>query len=132
MSLLDNHYFSGAAWLAAGTVLGYWLFRWKERNLREALAIKEQAILEAARRQADNMGREVRLQANEDALKLREQAERALATRAKAAADAENRLVERESLINRQLENLVIEEKNLREQKLECKTKARDLDLQRT
>jgi len=86
MTLLDIRFLAGAAWFTAGVVLGYWLLRWKERNLRDALAIKEQAILENARRQAENIAREARLQANEDALKLREQTEQAFITRRTPAA----------------------------------------------
>src|SRR5437868_1904488 len=121
--ILGNPYITGTIWLLVGAVLGYWLVRWKDRAVRAALAIKEQAILESARRQADNIGREARLHANEEALKLREQAEKAFTAHNSVAAETEKRLVERESLINRQLENLVLDEKSLREQKLECKTK---------
>src|SRR2546430_1056959 len=131
MSLLDNPYVSGAVWVTAGALLGYWLLRWKERSVRDALAIQEQGILETARRQAENIAREAHLQASEEALKLREQTERSLTARLTAAIDAEKRLVEREALINHQLENMVIEEKSLREQKLDCKSKAQELELQR-
>src|SRR5438105_74591 len=129
--MLDNPYITGAIWVTTGALLGYWLLRWKERALRAALAIKEQGILESARRQADNIAREARLQANEEALKVREQAEKSITARGGAAAEAEKRLVERESLINRQLENLVHEEKSLREQKLDCKNRAKELEVQR-
>jgi len=79
MSLLENPYLNGLGCLVAGAVLGYWLVRWKERNLRAAQTIKEQAILENARRQADAITREARLQANEEALKRREQSEQSFA-----------------------------------------------------
>lgn len=128
MSLLDNPYVSGAIWTTAGAVLGYWLLRWKERTLRAALRIKEQAILENARHQAETIAREARLQANEEALKVREEAEQSFAARRQAATEAEKRLVERESLINRQLENMVQEEKSLREQQLNWKGKAQELE----
>ena len=39
------------------------LWRWKERTIRTALVIKEQSILETARRQAENIAREARVQA---------------------------------------------------------------------
>src|SRR5580765_3422575 len=129
--MLDNPYISGAVWVAGGALVGYWLVRWKERTVRVALALKEQAILESARRQADNIAREARLQANEEALKLREQTEQSFATRRQAAVEAEKRLVERESLINRQLESMVQEEKSLREQQLGCKRESQELEKQR-
>ena len=130
MSLLDNSYVSGAAVLAAGAILGYWLLRWKERSLRAALAVKEQSILENARRQADNIAREAQLKANEEALKLREQAEQTFMSRRTALTDAEKRLVEREALINRQLESMVQEEKSLREQELSVKKRLQQLESQ--
>src|SRR5436190_13099580 len=132
MSLLDNSYLSGAVWFTAGTLIGYWLLRWKERNVRDALAIKEQGLLENARRQADNIAREAHLQANEEALRLREQSEQSFSARITAASEAEKRLVEREGLINRQLESMVHEEKSLREQQLDCKKRAKDLEFQRS
>jgi len=128
--MLDNPYISGAVWVIAGALVGYWLVRWKERNVRAALALKEQAILEGARRQADNIAREEHLQANEEALKVRKETEQSFATRNQTAADTEKRLAEREVLINRQLESMVQEEKSLREQQLACKKEAQELEAQ--
>ena len=131
MSLLDNPYLTGAACFVAGSVLGYWLLRWKERNVRAALAIQEQTILETARRQAENIACEARVQANEDALKLREQTERSFSERRNRIIDDEKRLVEREALINHQLENMVDEERSLRKQQQECQKKSEGLEAQR-
>src|SRR4051812_22802150 len=127
MTLLGNAYMNGAVWFAVGVILGYWLVRWKERNVRAALAIKEEALLEGARRQAENIAKEAQLKGNEAALKLREEAEQSFTSRRLAATEAEKRLVERESLINRQLESMVQEEKSLREQQLEGKLKQQQL-----
>jgi len=128
MSLLENPYLNGLVCLLVGAVLGYWLLRWKERNLRAAHTIKEQAILENAQRQADAITREARLQANEEALKLREQSEQSVTERRNQVGGAEKRLVERETLINRQLASMVEEEKCLREQRIECRKKAEELE----
>ncbi len=116
----------------AGALLGYGFLRWKERNLRAALALKEEAILETARRQADNLAREAHLKASEEALKLREQTEQSFVARHQTALEAEKRLGEREALINHQLESMVQEEKSLREQKVDCKKKAQELQFQQT
>src|SRR5262249_31262639 len=88
--------------------------------------------LETARRQGENIAREAHIKATEESLKLRDQAEQALAARLSVAAEAEKRLGEREVLINRQLENMVQEEKILRSQQAECHQKAEELDLLRT
>jgi ribonuclease Y len=131
MSLLENPYLLGAVAFAGGAIAGYWLLRWKDRNVRAAVVIQEKSILEDARRQADTAAREARLQANEDALKLREDTERSFAARRDATQEAEKRLVERETLINHQLESMVEEEKCLRYQQQECLRKSQELDIQR-
>ena len=132
MSWLQNSWVIGPACLLAGGVIGYWLWRWKERNVRAALAIKEQSILESAQRQAENIAREVRIQANEEAIRIRQDTEKSMASRLGQISETEKRLVERESLITRQFEHLVQEEKALREQQQECKKSFATLDVRRT
>jgi ribonuclease Y len=131
MTLLENLFLIGTVAFAGGIAAGYWLLRWKDRNVRAALAIQEKSILEDARRQADTIARETRLRANEEALKLREDTERSFAARRDAVQDAEKRFVERETLINHQLESMVEEEKCLRYQQQECQRKCQELDIQR-
>ena len=130
MSLLENPVVLGSAF-AAGAAIGYWLWRWKERNVRAAFTLKEQSALEDARRQAEVIAREARVQANEEAIKIRQTAENTYATQKQDLNDAEKRLVERESLINRQLHSIVEEERRLREQLDACDRKSDDLDHQR-
>jgi ribonuclease Y len=130
MMLLANIYFWGAAGLGAGALLGYWLVRWKERNVRAAYALKEQTLLENARREAETICREARLLASEEGVKVRAQLEQAITTQRLELTGREARLAERESLINRQLENLVQEESNLRRQQQEWQNKAEALDHQ--
>jgi ribonuclease Y len=131
MSFLENPFVVGSACLAAGSLLGYWLVRWKERNLQAAVRLQEQAALDHARRQAEAITREARLQTNEEILKLREQTEQSFATRRQDLEAAERRLVEREGLINRQLDNLVLEEKCLREQQEENRRRSAALEEKR-
>src|SRR5690349_12004168 len=131
MSLLDHPLWTGAISLASGAASGYWLLRWKERSVRRALAIREQSILDDARRSADALLREARLQANEDALKLRQETERTFAQRHLEAQETERRLTERESLINRQLQNIVTEESSVRQQREELRLKSESLEAER-
>ena len=100
-------------------MLGYAVFHWNERKQRRARATEEKSTVDHARRESEAILREAHLAANEEALKLREQAEKALSTRRRELTDLEHRLVEREALINRQLGGLVEQEKDLRE-KLRC------------
>ena len=72
-----------------------------------------------------------RLAANEEALKLREQAEKAFGTRRRELTDLEQRLSERESLINRQLEGLVQREKDLRDKQQELEEKKTSVEAER-
>ena len=124
MIFLANIYLEGAAFLVAGAWLGYGLLRWKERSLRDAQALRQQAVLEAASREAGNIAREARLKANEEMLNIREQAEATLAARRDQVTQTERRLAEREALLHGQLENLVREEKCLREKEDACQKKA--------
>jgi len=100
--------------------------------VQAALSIKEQSIIEAANRQAETIAREARVQANEEAIKLREQTEKSFSERRARISEAEKRMVERESLINRQLEHLVDQEKALRTQQEDYQQRSKGLEQQRS
>ena len=112
-----NSFIAGAAIFTAGATLGYLLIRWRERHLRAARSARERDSLDSARREAENVVREARLAANEESLKLREQADQLLAAHRKEIQTSDLRLNERESLVNRQLEKLMQEETFFRQQK---------------
>ncbi len=124
MNLTTAAFIELAVVLALGMGLGFWLYRWREGMRGTALQFKQNAILETARREAEAITREARLAANEEALKLRSETEQVVAARRKETAIMEQRLTEREGLVNRQLENLVREEKVLREETEEMETKS--------
>ncbi|HTG44363.1 MAG TPA: ribonuclease Y [Verrucomicrobiae bacterium] len=113
---MDLLFLEGAGLVFAGAAAGYGIWRWKDRSLRTALALKEEGILENARREAENLTREARLKANEETLKIREDTERKFAERRQILAEAESRLAQREALINAQLASLTEQEKTLRQQ----------------
>jgi ribonuclease Y len=100
---------AGAIIFLAGILLDSWYWRHRERNILSAAGREKTALLDNARREAEAIVRDARLVANEEALKLR--------------AQTEERLGEREALVNRQLENLVREEKSLRGQREEVQGK---------
>ncbi|MEO5802426.1 MAG: ribonuclease Y [Verrucomicrobiota bacterium] len=112
-------FFVGAAIFLVGVAFGYWLLRWKERNLRAAQSVREKSLLDNARRNAEAVVREARLSANEEALKLREHTEQLFVSKRKEMASSEQRLNEREILVNHQLEKLMQQEKILAEEKQE-------------
>ena len=114
MSLSDYINPIHAVLLTGGVVVGGVLLRWLEQRRRKAVVQEQSSILDRARHQAEELLREARLQAAEEALKVRGQTEAASAARDRELASAEARLTEREKLINHQLESLVQEEKELR------------------
>lgn len=107
--------FEGVLILLLGAIVGYLLRQWKDRTRRNAFDLKLKSIEENARKEAEAIIREARLAANEEAVKLREELEKQFEERRKQVDAAEKRLVERESLLNQQLESLVNREKELRE-----------------
>jgi ribonuclease Y len=100
---------AGAVILLAGILLGFGIWRHRERSFQAAAGREKTSLLDNARREAEAIVREARLAANEEALQLR--------------SATEQRLGEREALVNRQLENLVREEKSLRGQREELEGK---------
>ena len=123
MSFSVNSLITGAALLTSGAGLSYFLLRVKDRKARATRSAEEQSLLERARREADNIVREARLAAKEDALKSRQQADELIATHRTEIQNAERRLSERENLVNQQLEKLMLEEKSLRQQIAEHRAK---------
>src|SRR6266540_1986565 len=131
MNLLDHPALLSVAAFLGGALAGYWLLRWKERKLRAARCIEQKALVDGARREADAIAREGRAKASEDALSLRRETETSFAQRRADHHETERRLAERESLINRQLQNVVEEERALREQQELFRQKTAALDAQR-
>jgi ribonucrease Y len=117
MILLANIAIEGAAFGFAGAAVCFVLLWWKHRNDRRLQAAEAQGMLERAKRDAEGIIRDARLTANEEALKLREQTEQSFVDRRQQRAELEQRLSERETLLNAQLEKIVQAEKNLQEQK---------------
>src|SRR4051812_25397297 len=94
----------GSAYALAGVVAGVLLcfifLRWKDQKNRQAQASEAQSIVEKAKRDSENMIRDARLIANEEALSIRTETEKSFAARRQERADQERRLAERESLLN--------------------------------
>ena len=116
---LENTFLEGTLLVASGAAVGYTLFWWRDQRARAVAGQASNAILENARREAEVLTREARLAATEEAYKLREQSENVFAARLRELTELEQRLAQRESLINSQLEGLVRQEKELVAQKCE-------------
>jgi len=128
MILLANSYLAGGIGFIVGALLVFVFLRWKEQTLQKTRSLAAQSALDAARREADGLLREARLQGNEEALKLRQETEQSFNVRLKQITDAEARLAEREQLITRQFENLVGQEKALRSQTEELQKQSAALE----
>jgi ribonuclease Y len=113
---LDVTFVQGAVIFAAGAAAGYGVWLWRDRIARGAIKLKEEALLENARREAENITREARLQANEETLRVREETERKFAERRQVLAESESRINQRENLVNAQLSALTEQERTLRQQ----------------
>jgi ribonuclease Y len=130
MILLANILTDGALFIGGATVC-YLLLWWKDRNIRKAQSVEVQSVVEKAQRDAEGIIRDARLVANEEALKVREQTEQSFAARRQERIALEERLAERESLINKQLEGVLQVEKGLRQQKESLQQNAETLESQR-
>lgn len=131
MSWPSNIYLQVIGLFVSGAAAGYWLVRWKERNLYEAARLEIESLKESAARDSESILREARLKASEEGLRIRQEIEQSCESRTTKLDEAEKRLVDREALINRQLENLVIEERSLLQQKEDYQRKTEQLDAQR-
>ncbi len=94
-------------------MLGLLLQERYRRKMRASQVVNE---LENAKREAENIRREARLGANEDSLKLREQAEQTIAARQLEVSEIEKRQTQREQLLSQQLDSINRREVRLHEQ----------------
>jgi ribonuclease Y len=124
MILLAQITWESAGCFVAGAAVCFAFLWWKEHNTRKLHSLQAQSILEAAKRDADALVRNARLEANEEALKIRTQNEQAFATARLERAESERRLSDREQMINTQLNKLVQSEKDLQEQQRELQRQA--------
>lgn len=120
----------GGAFATAGGVLCFLLLWWRERNLKEAKKMEGDALLAQARSEAEVIRRDARLAATAEGETLRKEIESNLTTRRQECVASEQRLRERESLINSQLERLLDVEKSLANQEEALRARAETLERQ--
>jgi ribonuclease Y len=102
--------------LGGAALLGLFEF-WRKREASRAQSLEAQSLLDQARQEAEIILRDARLAASEEALKLHEKTEEAVAARRAERLELEKRLAERETLINQQLERIVQGEKTVQREK---------------
>ena len=120
-----------AALLGGGAFASFLLLRWFDRSRQNVLAAQAQQTIDNGKREAEALLREARLQANEEALRQREQADKSFNARQQEIQALEQRVAHRETLVNQQLEGLVRQEKTLREQLAALELRETQLETER-
>ncbi len=115
-----------------GAVLCYLLLWWKDRGSREGRRMEAESLLAKARRDAELLVRDAQIAANEEAMKRREDLEKSFAAQRAEQLAMEERLSQREALINSQLQHIVASEKALEEQQATLKRQSEDLSKKQT
>lgn len=95
--------------------VGYVLYRSRERVLQEELRTRERDVAEQARREADEHRQRLEASAREEAGRMRADLDRQAEEQRRRAAEVEDRLRERESVVNRQLDRFGLQEQELRQ-----------------
>ena len=124
-SLVDTLEHAGL--VLSGAVVCALLLKWRKQRGNQTEALQAEGILGRARQEAEKILQDARLAASEEALKVHEQSDQALAARRAERLELERRLAEREGLINSQLERIVEGEKTLGEQKERLEQSASEL-----
>lgn len=116
--------------LGIGGIAGFLLLRWRLRAQENALAAEQDAQKESARREAEAIVREARWTAQEETHRLRREAEGTLDDRRREFDGWQERLTQREQLVNQQLAGLVEQERGLRVQQQEVQRQQAELTTQ--
>jgi ribonuclease Y len=118
MILLANmEWVAAAIGLLTGAALGVGLKWLWELATRRRAHEEASRLLEATRREADALRAEARKEAVEEAARLREETEKKLTRRRQELETVEQRLAEREQLVNEQLAGIVKQEQALGRQR---------------
>ncbi len=128
MIVLAQFFWDGMLFLWVGAALGFLLCLLKERSQQRAAGAASQILLDNARRDAEALLRDARLAANESALKIRDQQEQTLSAQRQEMVELEQRLEERESLVNQQLEGLLRRQQELLDKDRDLQSRHSQLD----
>jgi ribonuclease Y len=128
MNLLAQFDTLHLALLAGGVGLGWWLARLKDRSTRAEEQAQSRERLANTKAEAENILREARLAASEEAHKIRQTTEGSFASRRSELDQAERQRTEREAMLNRQMEGMVEREKSLAAQQSRLLEKETELN----
>ncbi|MFM7806265.1 MAG: Rnase Y domain-containing protein, partial [Verrucomicrobiota bacterium] len=98
----------------AGAGVSYVIHRFRERALRAELAVREREQADLARSETETLKAGVRLAAQQDLQRWRDEQDRELESERTRLSAAEDRLSEREASVGRQMERLVQQQEEVR------------------
>lgn len=100
--------------IGAGGMIGYVMYRSRERALLAESRAREREMADELRRETDGVRSRMEAETRDEAARLRTELERAAGERQRRLDEAEERLREREATVNRQLDRFAIQETELR------------------
>ena len=104
-----------------------WIRKDQKRQIRRALKSTESSLKEHSRREAEVLTRSARMLTREETNRLRDEIENAIGAESEEIRQRENRLEERESLLDRQLQSLLENEKQLNQRQAALRQLESDL-----
>ena len=104
-----------------------WIRKDQKRQIRRALQSTESSLKEHTRREAEVLTRSARMLTREETNRLRDEIENAIGAESEEIRQRENRLEERESLLDRQLQSLLENEKQLNQRQAALRQLESDL-----
>jgi ribonuclease Y len=120
-----------AAGLGVGLLAGFLLWRMADIRSRRAFSTQKQELLDRARREAETLSREERVSAEEQILKRQREAESELSRKRLDAEGVENRLHQREAVLQLQTSHLAERERSLAEQRASIERREAEIATQR-
>ncbi len=100
--------------IGAGGMIGYVMYRSRERALLAESRAREREKADELRRETDGVRSRMEAETRDEAARLRTELERAAGERQRRLDEAEERVREREATVNRQLDRFAIQETELR------------------
>lgn len=118
-----------ASGFAFGVAVVFIVLWWRNKKAGTAKRKKAEAILATSRREAEEIIAKSRLTANEEVLKLRRETEESFTQQRKEQTDRERRLIEREGLLNAQLERVMRSERTLDQREEQLRKQNEDVNV---
>ncbi len=114
--------------LAVGAVLGFLVARYLINASTKRAADEAESLIADAKKQAETFRREAIIEAKDEALKIKQENENENKERAKEIRASENRIAQREELLDRRVESLDAREHQISSMQGQIEKRKKDLD----